>query len=367
VQQLSGSAVVRADGRVLLLENGAQRVIRDAATGLSLDEVTAARPGQYRGCAARADGSVWCWANQADGDAQGLLGTGSGIANVTPYFAYQVRVEPGNAKVPQYLSGVRGLPQGSSSQDGALCAVTEGGELYCWGPMGLTGNLAQTGQNEAYARQIKSSKDVFVAGAVTLTVGYRHACYVDAMGQVFCWGKNIGGPLGDGTENDALYPVPVLGLSGVTRLSAGSDFTCALVGSGAEAGRVYCWGAGTFGTLGIGTPADHADPCNTTLCKRAPTRVRTGPSSVLDDVVDLTSVSDMTCALRRDQSAWCWGGVSGNYATQLEAPTGVPLPPVGLLSVHGIEPRALLTNGVYEIIGVGKSLTTVVVNCGALD
>lgn len=366
VQGLHGSAVVRADGHLLLLENGAQRVVRDAATGLALDEVTSAWPGQYMGCAVRSDGSVWCWANQANGDAQGLLGTGTPIADVTPYWAYQVRVEPKGAG-PEYLSDVRAFHSGAARLGGAMCAVTHAGAIYCWGPMTLTGDLAQTGKDEPYARHVKLDSDTFVTGAVELAVGYRHACYTNAKGEVYCWGTNIGGPLGNNSESDSRYPVRAGTLSGVSKLVAGTDFTCALLGSGADAGKTYCWGSATFGTLGIGTPSDNGDSCGSSYCKKTPTRVRSGAGAYLEDVVELAAGNQMACALRTDRSAWCWGGVNGNYAARLEAPPGSPLPEVGLLGVHGDEWRILLTDGTFYDIAINRQRTPITVNCGALD
>jgi hypothetical protein len=368
VRQIHGSAVVRDDGRLLLIGNGTQRPVRSAVSTQPLDQVVSAWPGQYLGCAVRSDGSVWCWANQENGNAQGLLGTGSGMPTVNPYDAYQVQVAPGKLAPPVYLSDVQAFHSGATGGGGGtLCAVTHAGAIYCWGPMSLNGDLAQTGKDEPYAQQVRLDSDTFVTGAVELAVGYRHACYTNAQGEVYCWGKNIGGPLGDGSENDSRYPVRAGTLSGVSKLVAGPDYTCAIGGSAADTGRVYCWGSASFGLLGIGTPTENGDVCGSSYCKRTPTRVRSGPSAFLDDVVELAAGQQTVCALRADRSAWCWGGVNGNYAVRLEAPPGTPLPEVGLLGVHGDEWRVLLTDGTFYDIAINRQPTPVTVNCGALD
>jgi len=367
VQQIQGSAVVRSDGRLLIVQNGAQIPVSNAATGEPLDQVISAWPGQYRGCAVRQDGSVWCWANQADGNLQGLLGTGTGMASVTPYAAYQVQIDPGADPGPTYLRDVRAFHDGAAGLNGPLCAVTHGGELFCWGlTKSLNGDLAQTGSpNEPYARQIKSQKDVAVSDAVELAAGYRHACYTNVDGEVLCWGMNIGGPLGSGSEDSATYPVKAGTLTGVSKLVAGSDYTCALVGTGTEAGRVYCWGSNFGGELGIGPPADNTDAgC---LCKRAPMRVRTGPAAYLTDVVDLVAGDQTSCALTSDSSMWCWGAGSGNYAVRLEAPAGVSLPDVGLVTIQSNEPRLLFTDGTYASIRVNQERTSITINCAPLE
>jgi len=366
VQQIYGSAVVRADGRLLIVQNGAQVPVRSAVTDEPLDRVTSAWPGQYLGCAVRDDGSVWCWANQADGNSKGLLGTGVGMAVVNPYTAYQVQVDPGNQPGPTYLRDVRAFHHGNAGGGGAvLCAVTHAGSLFCWGPTQLNGDLPQTGQDEPYARQIHASKDAFVTDAVELAAGYRHACYTNAKGEVYCWGTNIDGPLGNGSTADAKYPVRAGTLSGISKLVAGTDYTCALVGAGAQAGQVHCWGTNFQSQLGIGPPTENTDAgC---LCKKAPIRVRTGPSAYLDEVIDLAAGTETSCALRRDGSVWCWGAVSGNYAVPLEAPSGTPLSQVVLLGVQTDDPRVLLANGSYLSIRVNQERTTIAINCAAVN
>jgi alpha-tubulin suppressor-like RCC1 family protein len=76
---------------------------------------------------------------------------------------------------------------------------------------------------------------------------------------VRCWGRSTEGQLGlnlgeqsTNTIGDTELPdsVPVLDLAGtaMVAISAGYKHTCAI----SDAGRVYCWGSGVVGALGLG-------------------------------------------------------------------------------------------------------------------
>jgi alpha-tubulin suppressor-like RCC1 family protein len=66
-------------------------------------------------------------------------------------------------------------------------------------------------------------------------------------GTVRCWGYNIFGQLGIGSdENTILVPTETAPLSGVAQIGAGWWNTCALM----EGGGVRCWGDAEDGQLG---------------------------------------------------------------------------------------------------------------------
>lgn len=70
-----------------------------------------------------------------------------------------------------------------------------------------------------------------------VTVGAGHGCLLSAAGDVWCWGENKAGQLGDGFREP--QPKPVKVASGVVSVAAGEGFTCAVE----QGGRVRCWGA----------------------------------------------------------------------------------------------------------------------------
>ncbi len=78
-------------------------------------------------------------------------------------------------------------------------------------------------------------------GRVTrVAAGSGYTCALLETGAVACWGGNQHGELGNGTLADSPVPVLVPGLAGVTDFEASRAFTCAV-----WSGNVSCWGFAT--------------------------------------------------------------------------------------------------------------------------
>ncbi|MBQ2669153.1 MAG: hypothetical protein IJG06_00045, partial [Clostridia bacterium] len=82
-----------------------------------------------------------------------------------------------------------------------------------------------------------------------------HTVAIDTLGEVWTWGRNDRGQLGDGTTIDRAYPVQVMyedngtmkPLRDVTNIAAGDKFSVALT----RDGRIYTWGDNSESQLGI--------------------------------------------------------------------------------------------------------------------
>ena len=86
--------------------------------------------------------------------------------------------------------------------------------------------------------------------------GDTHTCVLASDGHVWCWGSNLHGEMGDPKLGATTHNPPrvVTNLREVTQLTAGYWHTCAIAG-----GELYCWGGNDLGQLGDGTFDDQSE------------------------------------------------------------------------------------------------------------
>ncbi len=212
-----------------ILIDGGQADIRQVSLGL------------HHACALTTAGTVACWGS----DYSGQLGAAPGTVRAR-------RLDRQASAEPLVVPGVSGI--GSIAAGGFhTCAVTEKGGVICWG-----GNRV---------RQLGSDSDtigpVSVAGLETgvqaVSAGLLHTCALLVDGRVKCWGDGSAGQLGIGSTPDKPQATPrlVADLRGkAIGLSSGRYHTCATL----ETGDIFCWGSNKFGQIGDGTQTDRPSP-----------------------------------------------------------------------------------------------------------
>ncbi len=144
------------------------------------------------------------------------------------------------------------------------------------------------------------------SGVVQVDESYDHTCAVTDQHQVWCWGRNDSGQLGQETnDGHVAEPLLVPDLANIVQVSVGAKTTCALD----DQGQVWCWGGNSLGQLGDGTLTG----------RRQPGLVPNLPTAVEVEVGD-----QMACALVLNGSVWCWGrnqngelgaGLTSDYST----------------------------------------------------
>ncbi|MCL2823737.1 MAG: hypothetical protein FWD57_07085, partial [Polyangiaceae bacterium] len=128
------------------------------------------------------------------------------------------------------------------------CAVVSGGAVKCWG--GTHRVRSKCGSDDCdYLPSVPAQIVGLESGAKSVSIGTDFSCALMTSGAVKCWGSNDSGELGDGSKKERQTPEYVSGLeSGITAISAGFDHVCALT----SAGAVKCWGSGRMGAIGDG-------------------------------------------------------------------------------------------------------------------
>jgi alpha-tubulin suppressor-like RCC1 family protein len=207
---------------------------------------------------------------------------------------------PGTVTLP---SGVAAVSVAAGGNHALLLSRT--GDVYAWG-RNVGGQLGLGDQ----ASRTAPTKVTLPRPAIAIAAGRDFSVAVLDDGSVCSWGINSVGQLGDGSRFATLLPVEVAGLSGVTAIAAGNDHVLALRNDG----TVWGWGANASGQLGTGNFA------------AARTPVQSGAS----DVVRIRAGGDLSLAVTRRQVALAWGengdgqlGLGGATANDVPDPTGV--------------------------------------------
>lgn len=272
-----------------------------AVFALDLKQVTSLALGNAVSCAVygvqgQASGTVACWGDNASGQ----LGLGSG--------------SPRQANFPTPLPWFDGTQVAGmiAAHAGHVCAAAvPGGDLAegaaaCWGANGAGQADAGSPGADVYEPWPQDG----LSGVVSVCAGLDHSCaVVDAPtgDNLFCWGANDRGQLGDGTIEPREVPVAVAGR--YRAVSCGASFTCAVT----EAGAVACWGSDEDGRLGTGGTGDASTPAEIAL-PGEPVQVSCGLAHA--------------CARLGDGTLACWGRnwdgqVGDGTSTQRSAPVPV--------------------------------------------
>jgi alpha-tubulin suppressor-like RCC1 family protein len=176
---------------------------------------------------------------------------------------------------------------------------SSGGIVWTWGhnSNGQLGNGTQTDSNVPVQVGLGNIMAIAAGNAFTFAVQN-----IGLNSQVFAWGSNNSGQLGDGNLIDTFSPVSVNGLSntGAIGIAAGYDHAVAMKTDG----TVWAWGGNSNGQLGNGTTSGSVIPVQVTE---------------MSGVEAVAAGEKDTVTLRIDATVWAWGynfyGQLGNNST----------------------------------------------------
>lgn len=173
------------------------------------------------------------------------------------------------------------------------CALFDDGEVYCWG----SNDLGYLGEGSALA--LRTPQTPVCSGAPTcdpltnvtdVVTHNEHTCVLRAGGTIACWGNNGSERLGvtspaEAYETSAVDP----GLTDVAEVDVGLSHTCVRHTDGS----VQCFGANNLSQLGVDDPMDE--------------RFVSPELPMGRTAIDIDVGSEFTLAVLDDGSVYCWG------------------------------------------------------------
>jgi alpha-tubulin suppressor-like RCC1 family protein len=238
--------------------------------------------GNLHSIAVRTDGTVLAWGSNANGQ----LGTGDHVSSKVPVQVATLGTGSGVVAV--------------SAATGLSIARRGDGSVLSWGD----NSSGQLGNGSFFGRAVPAQVAGLGSGSGVTSIasgnGANHSMAVRADGALLAWGNNSSGQLCTGDLASQPAPVVVTALTNVTAAAAGASHSLALTASGA----VWACGDNSSGQLGTGT----GSPASS----RTPVQVRTSATTFLTNVIAIAAGASDSLALASDGALWAWGqGDSG--------------------------------------------------------
>ncbi len=178
-------------------------------------------------CAINATDSLYCWGRNV----YGQTGTGT---DETPQFSL-------------FRVGAANVWASVEAGEDHTCGITKAKNLYCWGH----NMFGQTGDGTPANHPRLSLHRVGAAGVwASVSGGAYHTCGITTAKNLYCWGQDAFGESGDGSAGPARLTLYRVAAAGVwASVTAGEDHTCGIT----TAKNLYCWGYNGYGQVGDGT------------------------------------------------------------------------------------------------------------------
>lgn len=213
-------------------------------SGLEKEEIVGGSCGDYHTAVFDEEGRVWAWGVYKD--ANGYLGFRKNQEGkqLKPFLI----TELSGHKIVALASG-----------ENSTLALTNKGIVFHWGDTRMgrreVSRLKKEVLKPARVRFPRRKGGVSIIGIYS---GTNHFFALSKEGDVFAWGLNNYGQLGLGDLKNRLNPelVPSLSGIGVVELAAGTHHSLALT----KDGKVYSFGRGDYGQLGLGSTVEHNTP-----------------------------------------------------------------------------------------------------------
>ena len=314
--------------------------VLNGTSGFENSDITAISVGDSFVCAVRdtngatdAGHKLYCWG----------LNNNDQLGQASTDFSCTFNGSPQRCeKLPVLVTPQADLPNNGSevisdvaASSGFACAIT-GGEVVCWGVnnSGVLGRTGLSGSTFYAATNVATNGTFANSGVTAIAVDRYNACAIED-GEVFCWGSNESGALGNGSDLVSSQDFEALPQKVADNSTVGftnSGVTAVVIGGGyggpaacvVASGSVYCWGndgVDSIGTsiLGVAGP----DMCGSDECAKKPVKVSDGEmvnTGLAAGAGALAMSNEHVCAIK-SSTVFCWGssgegqlGLAGGWA-----------------------------------------------------
>jgi len=286
--------------------------------------VISASAGGHHSVALTADGRVWVWGSNGNGQ----IGDGTERQRRRP-----VRI----------IDDVMAISAG----DHHTTVITNDGELWSWGtvsfdfgyghalhrsfmkePRMVTDNVAYVSSGLSYMLFIDANHTLWTAGSMyysphiywrerisiafimddvrMVSAGRSHAMAITMENVLWGWGTNRYGQLGNGTTIGSRTPVEIMEDIAFVSASQGASVYRGHTMAITTDGTLWGWGGNSQGQLGDGTNTNQYSPVR-----------------IMEDVIYVSAAGFNTAAITSDNGLWVWGS---NLAGQVGDGTTVDSP-----------------------------------------
>lgn len=228
--------------------------------------------GEYSNLALDEEGNIWSWGNNRFGQ----LGNGT-VSELYTRIPQRIEIEE-NIKFKKISGGC----------DSNL-ALDKEGNIWSWG-RNVSGELGDGTTTDSYV-----PKKIQIEGNVKfkeIKKGTWYSMAIDEEGNIWSWGRNGLGQLGDGTTVDSYIPKKIQTDQNVrfSQISLYSDTSMAID----EKGNLWEWGCNSNGEFGDGTTVD----------SYIPKKIQ------IDGDIKLKKIEAgyfISFAIDEDRNLWSWG------------------------------------------------------------
>lgn len=238
------------------------------------------------------------------------------------------------------------------------CGINLSNQVYCWGnnSQGQLGNNSLI--NSSVPIAVNTSGVLNGKTIKAVAAGWYHACVIASDDKAYCWGDNSVGQLGNNSLVDSLVPVAVeasglLNNKVIESIAAGGNTQTGFQSHTCvitSEHKAYCWGSGGSGQLGTTNYSNSS----------VPVAVSTGGVLTGLTILSISTGLNHTCVIASNNKPYCWGtdlgGQLGNdmWLIPVTQPTPVAVQTTGLLS--GKTVSALSVTGAYHSCVIASDL-----------